>query len=167
MKPPRKRNSIASAHTSEARSKAAITNKGKIPWHAGKKLSKEHKANISKAAKGRIRTPEHNKKLGLARSGEKSHFWKGGIAAVNANIRWKAMQTSEYRQWRRAVLERDKNTCQHSDSTCSGYLHVDHIKAWKHYPELRLDIDNGRVLCEHHHKQTDTFAGRVFKNPGT
>lgn len=44
------------------------------------------------------------------------------------------------------VLARDNYTCQTCDQY-NGYLHVDHIKGWADYPELRFDMDNCRTLC--------------------
>lgn len=44
------------------------------------------------------------------------------------------------------VLARDNYTCQMCDQY-SGYLHVDHIKGWAEYPELRFNMDNCRTLC--------------------
>lgn len=44
------------------------------------------------------------------------------------------------------VLTRDNYTCQICEQY-AGYLHVDHIKAWADYPELRFELDNCRTLC--------------------
>lgn len=46
----------------------------------------------------------------------------------------------------REVLARDNYTCQ----VCleqSRYLHVDHLKGWSEYPELRFEPDNCRTVC--------------------
>lgn len=58
----------------------------------------------------------------------------------------------EYQQWRITVLERDKYTCQHCEQT-GGRLVVHHIKTFKMYPELRLELDNGIVLCNDCHEK--------------
>lgn len=60
-------------------------------------------------------------------------------------------QSQEYQQWRIAVLERDKYTCQHCNKT-GGKLHCHHIKSFKFYPEIRFDIENGIVLCKECHE---------------
>lgn len=44
------------------------------------------------------------------------------------------------------VLARDNYTCQICDAS-PKYLHVDHIKRWRDYPELRHEIDNCRTVC--------------------
>lgn len=52
------------------------------------------------------------------------------------------------------VLERDNYTCVLCDKY-GGDLHVDHIKGWSTYPELRFDVNNCRTLCvDCHYKVT-------------
>jgi hypothetical protein len=155
-------NSIRSVQTPEAKIKHKESMQGILPWNTGKKMPEGFAESVSKRMKGVIRTPEHNAKLGLARTGSKNHFWKGGIAVKNADIRAQAMQTAEYKGWRRLVLQRDNKTCQHKDENCLGPLNVDHIKPWATHKELRFEVSNGRVLCQFHHRQTDTYGGRVF-----
>ena len=58
----------------------------------------------------------------------------------------RAARTLQYRQWRTAVFERDKYTCQKCGKV-GGYLHAHHIKEWEYYPELRYDVGNGQTLC--------------------
>ena len=62
--------------------------------------------------------------------------------------------------WRRAVFERDKFTCQKCGKV-GGKLNGDHIKPVSLFPELALELINGRTLCFPCHKQTPTFCGRV------
>lgn len=123
-----------------------------------------------------IRTPEIIAKVALARTGEKqsaktirkriahfsgdkSHFWKGGVCPENKLIRGSA----DYKDWRTAVFERDNYTCVECGSR-GVTLNADHIKPFAYYPELRLVIENGRTLCVPCHKLTDTYAGKVFKH---
>lgn len=54
--------------------------------------------------------------------------------------------SGEYKEWRDAVFARDNFTCQHCKKQ-GGKLNAHHIKPFKDYPELRLDIDNGITLC--------------------
>mgnify|MGYP001574591048 FL=1 len=70
------------------------------------------------------------------------------------------MQRKEYKIWRVAILLRDNYQC----SICGdkNNLHVDHIKSWKEYPELRYAIDNGRVLCAECHYRTDNYGIKIF-----
>lgn len=46
----------------------------------GRKASEETKKKMSLAAKGKIRSPEHRRKMSEVTTGEKNHFWKGGIS---------------------------------------------------------------------------------------
>ena len=117
------------------------------------------------ALKGNVRTLGKN-------LGETNGSWKGGIADVNISIR----MSYPYTQWRKAVFERDKWTCQMCG--VSGVkIHADHIEAFavlmrKHgidsvqsaliCAEL-WDTNNGRTLCVPCHKTTDTYAGKVWK----
>lgn len=51
-----------------------------------------------------------------------------------------------YRRWRLAVFERDGYRCRNCGQV-GGRLQADHIKPFSRFPELRLDVDNGRTLC--------------------
>lgn len=82
-------------------------------------------------------------------AGELNHLWKGGITPTNTRIR----KSSEYKQWRSDVFERDNWTCQ--TCGCRGVeLNAHHIKPFAHYPELRLNTDNGVTLCTDCHDLT-------------
>lgn len=91
-------------------------------------------------------------------SGEKSHFWKGGIYPKHLAFR----QSSEYKQWRRLVFERDNYTCQFCRKI-GGKLNADHIKPFCAFEDLRLDLNNGRTLCVECHRKTDTWGERAKK----
>jgi 5-methylcytosine-specific restriction endonuclease McrA len=55
-----------------------------------------------------------------------------------------------YRNWRDSVYKRDSYTCQHCRKV-GGELNAHHIKSYKDFPKLRLDVDNGLTLCRECH----------------
>jgi len=59
--------------------------------------------------------------------------------------------TPEYREWRKAVFERDKHTCQDC-SKVGGELNAHHIKKYKDYPKDRYRVENGITLCVECHR---------------
>jgi len=67
--------------------------------------------------------------------------------------------SNKYKEWRTAVFQRDLYTCQECGQV-GGKLNADHIKRFSEHPELRLDVDNGRTLCEDCHRDTPTFGNR-------
>lgn len=82
-------------------------------------------------------------------------------------LRKKIMSTSKYKQWRQAVLDRDKNTCLFCGVKKDKGLHVDHIKPWSFFKHLRYEISNARTLCKTCHEKTykDTFLWRDWLEP--
>lgn len=114
----------------------------------GKKHTESAKAKMSEVSKKRI--------------GVKSHNWKGGITPKNQKIR----NSEEYKQWRLSVFERDNYSCVLCGNRSSVgnpvTLNADHIKPFAYYPELRLDVNNGRTLCVDCHRNTDTYCGRAY-----
>ena len=58
----------------------------------------------------------------------------------------------EYTDWRGKVFERDGYKCQVCGQV-GGTLNAHHIKAFKDYPKLRFDVDNGITLCERCHRE--------------
>lgn len=83
----------------------------------------------------------------------KGHWnWKGGIIKGRPD-----RNLVEYKDWRKAVFERDCYTCTwcgvRNGNGKSIYLEADHIESWTDYPELRYEVDNGRTLCKECHRQ--------------
>lgn len=96
---------------------------------------------------------EHKRKIGDAQRGVKANNWRGGVTPAQKLER----QRPEYKAWRELVYQRDDYTCQ----VCykrGGNIQADHIKPWIAYPELRLELSNGRTLCVECHKKTPTYA---------
>lgn len=157
-------------HTNESRKKMseiAKTQKRKPPSYEGWKHSEETKNKMRIKKLGHISTPKQLEALELGRKyypyerrkaiaerkkGENCIFWKGGISAKNRSIRDNIMETLEYKEWRRAVFKRDNYTCQNCGKR-GGRLNADHIKPFILYPELILNVDNGRTLCVECHKK--------------
>lgn len=82
--------------------------------------------------------------------------WKGGITPINEKIR----KSVEYKLWWNACVERDDYTCKLCGKR-GGTIHVDHIKPFSLFPELRFAIDNGRTLCVPCHRSTDTYGVKI------
>lgn len=117
--------------TKKTRRKIALNNSIS---HKGKKLTKEHKRNISKALEG-----------------EKHYNWKG-VTPLNKLLRGK----SKWKIWREFVFLRDNFTCQnpncsYCDNKIGVLLHPHHIKPLALYPELVFDINNGITYCTEFH----------------
>lgn len=88
----------------------------------------------------------------------KNHFAFKDASTENQKIR----ASLAYKRWRTAVFERDNYTCQ----MCGARgirLNADHIKPFSLFPDLRLDINNGRTLCVECHKGTPTYL-RNYKH---
>lgn len=110
---------------------------GFIPWNKG----------LTQADDPRLKAISDN------RRGEKNWQWKGGHSKSFKT----AWSTSTYKNWRKAVFERDNYTCQMC-GVRGGVLNADHIKCFAHHETLRYDINNGRTLCEPCHKTTPNFG---------
>src|SRR3990167_399799 len=158
---------------------------GKTPWNKGtmgiqvsgmkgKKMTEEsrNKMRLAKLGKPRAGNPAHWKmsevmklKMSQARkglwSGKSNPRWKGGITPLQAKIR----NSAEYIEWRKHVFNRDDYVCQ-GCGTRGGKLHADHELPFSLYPDLRLEVLNGRTLCIPCHKKTPTWCGRVNANAG-
>lgn len=100
-------------------------------------------------------SPETRRKMSEAQRGEKHHNWKGGIYDNQEKV---FRHSPEYKLWRKRVFERDNYTCQGCGKQ-GGYLEADHELPFALYPDLRLEILNGRTLCKPCHRKTPTFGG--------
>lgn len=134
----------------ETRQKQIIARVGVNTWTKGTKHTLEQRQKRSERMKKMWQDGVRN--IPVGRTGKDSTNWKGGITVITRGIR----RSNEYVIWRKAVMERDNKTCIWCGVTEN--LHVDHIKRFIDYPELRFAIDNGRVLCFDCHKTTDTYG---------
>lgn len=89
---------------------------------------------------------ECNKNWRKSLIGENNGNWKGGIKTENSKVR----ASDKYKKWIIDVFKRDNYKCQ--DCGQIGYnLHAHHIQSFSKYPELRLDVNNGKTLCTECH----------------
>lgn len=80
--------------------------------------------------------------------GSNHHAWrpdKSPSAYANA-----VRRSAEYKDWRKAVYERDEHTCQICGRR-GGKLHAHHLNSFTTFPGLRYDPANGVTLCNEHH----------------
>lgn len=84
-------------------------------------------------------------------SGKGNPNWKGGISPRPLNSR-------RYREWRKAVFERDDYKCVKCGYSGGRILNAHHKKDWSMFPELRYNVSNGETLCINCHKLTKSFG---------
>lgn len=96
----------------------------------------------------RKNSPIQKGKCPFKRIGKDHWNWQGGKTEINHKIR----TSEEYKKWRTSVFERDNYTCVNCGER-GGELVADHIKPFCDYPELRLNLENGRTLCHTCDKQ--------------
>ena len=120
----------------------------------GKHWPKKMRQQISKSLRGKNNpmygkqlSAEHRKRIGDAQRGSKHRCWKGGITPLRKKLYFK----DEYKEWRKAVFERDDYTCSLCGQRGSTVLHAHHILPWQEYPILRFVVDNGITLCKDCH----------------
>lgn len=110
---------------------------------------------------GKHHTEESKRKISLAETGSKSHFWIDGRTPENIRIRH-SIDTS---LWRNAVFFRDNYVCQKCRDYTKKKLNAHHIKNFSSFPELRFAIDNGITLCEDCHKEFHRKYGERNNTP--
>jgi len=152
----RRRKQIGKVRTPEQRKKISDARKGII-------FTPEHRENIRKSRIGKTTSLETKLKLreaNLIRIAEGRHNnYKGGITTEHERIR----KSIEYKAWRKAVYERDGYKCVLCGTEGDGKnLNADHIKGFSQYPELRLDINNGRTLCKKCHVETENYGWKAY-----
>lgn len=93
-------------------------------------------------------TISHAKRIGTMASN-----WRGGISQQSPLFR----NSGEYKRWKKEIFKRDGRRCCWCGSSKEP-LHVDHIQPFSKYPDLRISLENGRVLCWECHKKTATYG---------
>lgn len=82
-------------------------------------------------------------------SGASSHMWRGGPDLERR--RWN--KTPEGRAWTQAVKEAADQKCEHCSATTD--LHAHHVKSFRDFPELRVEVSNGLCLCRSCHTKEE------------
>lgn len=126
--------SRACVDSSEQRS-IEISNRVKTAWQ-----TEETRLNMMKGIESRSELDEW-KSAAHFQKGDKHPRYKGNRTARISNY--------EHKKFVKAVLRRDKYTCQQCGS--KQFIQVHHIKSWADYPELRYEASNGVALCEECH----------------
>ena len=140
-------------------------NKGLKGWTKGTKAGFQKGNTLGKDWTGIKMSLAERQKISNAhigvQAGSKHPNWKGGVTPIHEALR----KTLKYENWRKSVFERDNYTCKICNEV-GGKLNADHIKPFALFPKLRLDIKNGRTLCETCHRKTDTYGvkGGFIKN---
>ena len=154
----------------------------------GIKRSERYKKSKSELMKKKWNDPEYRKMILDKRygrmnpwnkgksnpfaTGNKSHFWKGGVTPVNHQIR----NSFRYVAWRKAVFERDNYTCQmcgvrggdlevdHYPQTFSQIINTFKIKSIEEaiLCDALWDTKNNRTLCVKCHKITPSYMNPKF-----
>lgn len=165
--------------------------RGHIPWNKGVKYDETMRLRLSlsglelgrseevnKKRKGKRNSPSTEFKKGYKQKKGSEHYnWKGGRTSLDKIIR----QTTQYKDWRIAVFERDNYTCQECSARSGNgkkiVLNADHIEMFalllrKHgidsvqnaliCAEL-WNISNGRTLCVECHRKTDTWGRNIHR----
>lgn len=139
--------------TAEHRRRISEAQKGNKHW-LGKRHRPETLEKMSKVQKG-LQAGEKHPNFGKRRpqafrdkiSGKNHWHWKGGLTSEYKRIR----DSIEYKDWRKAVYERDLYSCRKCGDNKGGNLHPHHILNFETYVDLRLNVDNGVTLCDKCH----------------
>lgn len=94
----------------------------------------------------------HTKETREKMSGSNHYNWKGGITAWHKRF----TQTIAYKNWRKAIFERDDYTCQMCRIR-GGRLQAHHIRPVRNNKNnlLLFDINNGITLCKKCHLEVN------------
>lgn len=96
-------------------------------------------------------------KGGFRYSGEGHPGWKPSSRRKS--------ERGKHGAWARAVISRDRATCQHCGAT-GVELHAHHVKPFAEYPALRWEVSNGITLCHRCHWDVHTASAANGVNSG-
>jgi hypothetical protein len=108
---------------------------------------KIHKPHAGGRKKGSTHSAAVKQAMAENRSGHKNANWKGGVTPITRRAR----QHAGYVAWRKAVIARDHNICRRC-GTPAMPPHAHHVKSFKQFPQLGLDLNNGITLCGECHR---------------
>jgi 5-methylcytosine-specific restriction endonuclease McrA len=127
----------------ETRIKISLATTGKK-----KTITKENSGQFKKGL-----VPTNGFKIGLVPWNKGGHHSPESCVKMSLSRRKKGQAqckgSIDYKEWKKAVFERDKYICQ--DCLTANNLVAHHIITWKDNPELRFEVDNGRTLCNSCH----------------
>ena len=83
--------------------------------------------------------------------GENNPTWKGNEKEYRNHL---------HRKWQRLVKKRDNFQCKICGDN-ESILVAHHIKSYKHYPEMRYEVDNGITFCRKCHIQLHTIHKNI------
>jgi 5-methylcytosine-specific restriction endonuclease McrA len=87
--------------------------------------------------------------------GENNPNWN---QAITDEERAETRKYKEYDDWTRGVLARDSYMCQ-SCGRIGGTLNAHHLYSYRHFPDLRLDQNNGITVCDACHIEFHQWMG--------
>jgi hypothetical protein len=160
------RNVFSKGRHNSARTEFKVGHPSFVPSAQPKPPRKPHATN--KPWLGRTFSPEHRRKLSIAKQGKHPWNWLGRDPDLRQTIR----TCPQYRDWRRRVFERDHFTCQicdrqdcqfnadHFPKTFSMILRDHNITtlAQAQTCDELWNIDNARTLCIPCHRNTDSYG---------
>lgn len=140
-----RRSNLGKTRSAETCKRVSESHMGLIPWNKGKKLSTEHRINISKSRIGMVLSKSHCEhirigllngkprifskkmleKMRLDNTGDKNPYWRGGITPLLIQIR----QSPRMVEWRKQVFRRDEYKDFYSG--CKGNVVAHHVISFK------------------------------------
>jgi len=105
-------------------------------------------------------------------------YKRGNLCSFECKVKWlrgdnhfrfknasseaeKLRKSKEYRSWRTSVFIRDGKMCVLCGS--KERIEADHILPRYLFPELTLELSNGRTLCHECHTKTDSYMNPYLK----